>query len=67
MEMIALRSQNGIFPKVHVFSTFFYPKYLTEGYSGILKRWTRRVRMNRSKNNNTIFDLHFQYLSINIY
>jgi len=43
MELIAARSKEGEFPKVHVFTTFFYPKLQKEGYSNILKRWTRKV------------------------
>jgi len=44
MDMIAERSRKvpGL-PRVHVFTTFFYPKFLKEGYSNVLKRWTRKV------------------------
>jgi len=43
MDMIALRSKAGDTPRVHVYTTFFYPKYLKEGYSNMIKRWTRKV------------------------
>ncbi|CAG7837161.1 unnamed protein product [Allacma fusca] len=44
LDLVALRSKSqNQWPSVYVFTTFFYPKYLNEGYSNILKRWTRKV------------------------
>ncbi|CAG7727028.1 unnamed protein product [Allacma fusca] len=44
LDLVALRSNyHNEWPSVYVFTTFFYPKYLKEGYSNILKRWTRKV------------------------
>ena len=45
LDMIAARNKSkpNNWPSVYVFTTFFYPKYLNEGYSNILKRWTRKV------------------------
>lgn len=43
-ELIRKRSQDhaGLFPKVHVFNTFFYPRLQSKGYSGV-RRWTRKI------------------------
>lgn len=41
--LIKERSENNKdLPKVHVFNTFFYPKIMKVGHSGV-KRWTRKV------------------------
>lgn len=42
VNMIQERSQNPKLPKVYAFSTFFYPKLVSSGYSS-LRRWTKRV------------------------
>lgn len=36
------RSSSGDWPKAYAFNTFFYPKLMSSGHSG-LKRWTRKV------------------------
>lgn len=41
--LIKVRSEeNKDLPKIHVFNTFFYPKIMKMGHSGV-KRWTRKV------------------------
>ena len=35
-------NESSEFPKVHAFNTFFYPKLMSGGHSG-LKRWTRKI------------------------
>ncbi len=42
MTLICERSKNGESPKVHAFTTFFYPKLIRDGYSA-LRRWTRKT------------------------
>lgn len=43
MHLIMERSkQKSSFPKVYAFNTFFYPKLMNGGHSG-LKRWTKKV------------------------
>jgi sentrin-specific protease 1 len=43
MELIKERSEQIEFlPKVHVMNTFFVPKLLQSGHSGV-RRWTRKV------------------------
>jgi len=44
MQMIVQRSSEGNkkFPLVYAFSTFFYPKLMDSGHSGV-KRWTKKV------------------------
>ena len=43
MELIKERSQLiEYLPKVHVMNTFFIPKLLSQGHSGV-KRWTRKI------------------------
>ena len=44
MDMIAERARKTpSLPSVHVFTTFFFPKFQKEGYSNMIKRWTRKV------------------------
>ena len=42
MNMIMERGKQKDFPSVHAFNTFFYPKIVSSGHSGV-KRWTRRM------------------------
>ena len=39
----SLKKKTDAQNKVHTFSTFFYPKLIKDGYSTILKRWTRKI------------------------
>ncbi|GLV42508.1 hypothetical protein CBL_03245 [Carabus blaptoides fortunei] len=42
VNLIQQRSERRNMPRVHSFSTFFYPKLMSSGYSS-LRRWTKRV------------------------
>ncbi len=42
MNLIMDRGGKNSMPKVYAFSTFFYPKVVSDGHSGV-KRWTRKV------------------------
>ena len=43
LNLIADRSQNdNNLPKCHIMNTFFYPRLLEKGFSGV-SRWTRRI------------------------
>jgi len=42
MQMIVKRSKKPGYPKVFAFNTFFYPKLMSSGHSG-LKRWTKSI------------------------
>ncbi|NXF35907.1 SENP2 protease, partial [Nyctibius bracteatus] len=42
MKLLMERSNKEGYPKVHVFSTFFYPKLISAGYDAV-RRWTRGV------------------------
>lgn len=39
-------AEDGKFPKIHYFNTFFYSKLQKQGYSS-LRRWTKKVRRTR--------------------
>ena len=42
MNLLIARGEAQGNPKVHAFNTFFYPKVMGQGHSGV-KRWTRTV------------------------
>ena len=42
MNLLMERGRNDNYPSVYAFNTFFYPKLLKMGFSGI-KRWTKKV------------------------
>ncbi|XP_071668465.1 sentrin-specific protease 2 isoform X2 [Patagioenas fasciata] len=42
MSLLVERNKKEGYPSVHAFSTFFYPKLISEGYKAV-RRWTRGV------------------------
>ncbi|XP_422676.4 sentrin-specific protease 2 [Gallus gallus] len=44
MNLLMERGKKDNYPRVYAFSTFFYPKLLSEGYRAV-KRWTRNVNL----------------------
>ncbi|KAM4626874.1 sentrin-specific protease 2 [Discoglossus pictus] len=44
MNLLVKRNKENGFPKLHVFSTFFYPKLLSGGYQAV-RRWTKDVHL----------------------
>ncbi|POI29885.1 hypothetical protein CIB84_006365 [Bambusicola thoracicus] len=44
MNLLMERGKKENYPSVYAFSTFFYPKLLSDGYSAV-KRWTRNVNL----------------------
>lgn len=42
MNLLMERGQNDNYPSVYAFNTFFYPKIIKMGFSGV-KRWTKKV------------------------
>ncbi|CAH1789466.1 unnamed protein product [Owenia fusiformis] len=42
MELLMARGKQDNRPSVHAFNTFFYPKLMSQGHSG-LRRWTRKI------------------------
>ncbi|XP_021249561.1 sentrin-specific protease 2 isoform X2 [Numida meleagris] len=44
MNLLMERSKKEGYPAVYAFSTFFYPKLLSEGYRAV-RRWTRNVNL----------------------
>uniref|UniRef100_A0A8C9EU86 SUMO specific peptidase 2 n=1 Tax=Pavo cristatus TaxID=9049 RepID=A0A8C9EU86_PAVCR len=44
MNLLMERGKKEQYPRVYAFSTFFYPRLLSEGYRAV-KRWTRNVNL----------------------
>lgn len=42
MSLLVERNKKEGYPSVHAFSTFFFPKLISEGYKAV-RRWTRGV------------------------